>query len=108
MVFVPQSQGVLSEISLFQAERIASVAIVSGERSDSAAQFVHPHASTAIVCHFGSLPITTGCADDHGVVDVDAPGGTGDRPGAGSGHSEDRQGKCRALAAPIGLANDRL
>ena len=97
----------MSEISLFQAERIASVAIVSDERSGTAAQFAHYHAATAIVCHFGPLPITTGCAVDHGVVEVDAPGGIGDRPGAGSGRSEDLQGKCRAVTAPIGMANDR-
>ena len=106
-VFAPQSQGAMPEISLFQAERIASVAIVSDERSGTAAQFAHYHAATAIVCHFGSLPITTGCAVGHGAVDVDAPGGIGDRPGAGSGRSEDLQGKCRAVTAPIGMANDR-
>jgi hypothetical protein len=53
IVFAPQSQGALSEISLFEAERMASVAIVSGERSGSAMQFVHPHAATAIVCQIG-------------------------------------------------------
>jgi len=43
----------MSEISLFEAEGIASVASVSGERSGSAAQFDHPHAATAIACQIG-------------------------------------------------------
>jgi hypothetical protein len=52
-VFAPQFQGELSEISLFEAERIASVAILTDERSGSAVQFVHPHAANAIVCQIG-------------------------------------------------------
>ena len=44
-VFAPQSQCALSEISLFEAVRIDSVAIVSGERSGTAAQFAHYQAA---------------------------------------------------------------
>jgi hypothetical protein len=48
-VFAPQSQGALSEISLFETESIASVAIASGERSGSAVQFYISNTETEIV-----------------------------------------------------------
>jgi hypothetical protein len=50
LVFAPQSHGALSEISLFEAESMASLAIVSGERSGSAVQFAISSTQTEIVC----------------------------------------------------------
>jgi hypothetical protein len=45
IVFALQSQGALSEIFPFEAHKIASFAIVSGERSGTATQFAHYHAA---------------------------------------------------------------